>query len=40
MDKKLAKIAENTLFILSKKDWQEITIEEVYLKSKLKKKKF
>tara|TARA_Y100001970_G_scaffold56938_1_gene72141 strand:+ start:302 stop:853 length:552 start_codon:yes stop_codon:yes gene_type:complete len=40
MDKKLAKIAENTLFILSKKDWQEITIEEVYLKSKLKKKNF
>ena len=40
MDKKLAKIAEKTLFILSKKDWQAITIEEVYLKANIKKKFF
>jgi len=40
MDKKLAKIAEKTLFILSKKDWQAITIEEVYLKANIKKKIF
>jgi len=38
MDTKLVKIAEKTLLILSEKDWQAITIEEIYSKADLKKK--
>ena len=40
MDKKLAKIAKNTLSILKEKDWRTITVEEVYKKSNVKKKIF